>query len=118
MTKRNQDFTMVEGDHKTPRFAITDNAGSPNTITGATPISWVLAATPGGTALVTKTLALGQIAIVDKDGTDDAIEVTLLPVDTQGLGEGNYHHEAQVTDASGNVSTIARGTVTILRDTV
>jgi hypothetical protein len=61
---------------------------------------------------LTKALADG-VAITDAAGI---IEVTLAADDTAALSKGRYHHELEMTDANGAVSTLAMGTLTILED--
>lgn len=103
-----QHFSMVSGDDKTLSITVTDSAGDAVDLTGAS-ASWALG-------------KQGQAALVIKTGTISApatgvVTIALEPADTAALA-GNYYHEMQVTDASGNVSTVAAGAVYIRADMV
>lgn len=97
-TMENQDFEMYAGDTAILNFSVS-MAG---TLTGAT-IKWVM-------STITKTIGSGITVTGDRTFT-----VTLSPADTTSLA-GSYPHEAEITDSSGNVSTVARGTATIKED--
>lgn len=107
MTMKNQDFTMTAGDTKYLDFTVTMDSSS---IAGST-IKWVL--TKFGAAVLTKTTT-GDIAIT----AAKVFRVTINPSDTLTLVPGNYSHQAEVTDTSGNVSTVADGTATIEKSSV
>ncbi|MCU6709348.1 hypothetical protein M6D81_11580 [Paenibacillus sp. J5C_2022] len=99
-----QDFTLTAGD--TRNIEVTVDSVN---LSGAT-VKWA----------VKKTVYDAEYVLY-KD-TDAGITVTgaaageftipLKPEDTAGLS-GNYVHEAEITDASGNVSTILTGTMTV-----
>jgi hypothetical protein len=113
-----QDLTVVSGDDRTLRFAIVDPAGATLDLTGAQAVRWGCARLQANgnyvlPASVTKTLANG-VAITDAAG--GIIEVTLAGTDTAALSQGRYHHELELTDADGAVSTLAMGTMTLLED--
>jgi hypothetical protein len=100
---KNQNFTMYSGDTKILNFTVTMTG----VLTGST-IKWVLG--KGSTIYITKTTISGINISGDKTFT-----VTINPVDTASL-YGTYLHEAEITDADGNVSTVAIGKVVITKD--
>lgn len=108
VTAENQDFTMYIGDSKTLRFTVDMSEGA--TLAGAA-IKWVMAMSKN--ILVTKEVGVG----IEVDG-DNIFTVTLDPVDTIGLRSGFYTHEVQITDVAGNVTTAARGRVTLRNDLI
>lgn len=94
MTATNQNFYMYAGDTKNLNISVTNDDGSPLDLTGCT-ITWVLK--KNNSELV-------------KTTTNGVIE--LEPSDTSDL-YGIYPHECELTDQTGNVSTIFIGKVTI-----
>lgn len=106
MTIKNQGFEMWSGDTKVLTITVTDKDGVRVNLTGATIVYKIF---DGGTAVITKSTANG-ITITDASGGE--CQTTLSPSDTSDL-DGVYYHECQVTDSSGNVSTIFTGAVTI-----
>jgi hypothetical protein len=64
-------------------------------------------------AVIDKTLETG-VRIADAAG--GVIEVALESNDTAALTAGRYHHELQMTDAQGAVSTLACGVIKIIDD--
>ncbi|WEK53335.1 MAG: hypothetical protein P0Y55_12145 [Candidatus Cohnella colombiensis] len=105
-----QNFEMFAGDSIQIEVAVTDK-GEAVYLTGTT-IKWALKRSVLKTANVAlKTTASG---IELTDPTDGKFQVTLNAIDTVSLKPGYYYHEAEITDASGNVSTIMTGTVAIV----
>ena len=118
MTAFYQDLALCSGDHRTLRFAIADPSGVVVDLTGVQAVRWGCARLQanGGYVLpasIVKTLADG-IEIADAPG--GIIEVMIDGADTAGLSKGRYHHELEMTDAEGAVSTLAMGTLTIIED--
>ena len=109
MTKYNQDFTMHQGDTKQITIAVVDESDVAKNLTGSTQ-RWRAYDQDQTTAVITK--ADGDITLVNVDGTNDGLRFTIAAADTAGL-LGLYAFEAEVVDTSSNVSTVARGTVTI-----
>jgi hypothetical protein len=109
MTKYNQDFEMHQGDTKQITITIVDENGTPKNLTGSTK-KWEAYIKDQTTAVIAKTD--GDISLVTVNGTNDSLRFTIDPVDTAGL-LGLYAFEAEVVDASSNVSTVARGTMMI-----
>lgn len=114
-----QDFTMYRGDSRRIKITVTDAAGDPKSLTGAS-IIWAMARDKSAPALVQKTTASG-VAITNPAGGEFVVD--LLPGDTEELdlprsGTRSYYHEAQIVDSAGAVATVTTGTVTLLRDLI
>ena len=109
MTKYSQDFEMHQGDTKQITIAVVDESDVAKNLTGSTQRwqAWL-----GDATAVKITKADGDISLVNVAGTNDGIRFTIDAADTTGL-LGLYAFEAEVVDSSSNVSTVARGTVTI-----
>lgn len=117
MTSLNQDVFMRSGDTKKIDFTVDELDGAGDVtgqvnLTGAT-IKWKAFDT-SGVEKISKDTASG-ISLIDAVG--GKFEVLLDPGDTAAL-EGTFLHEAEMTDASGNVSTVSRGVLTIAKDFV
>lgn len=104
-----QDFTMKAGDTRKLDFTILDEeTGVPLDITTAT-LSWGFSKRVRQDPFVTKTLGSG-IQILN--GPQGQCRVTILPADTQGR-KGRHYHELEVTEVSGEVTTVASGEMEI-----
>ena len=64
-------------------------------------------------AVISKTL---QTGVSIADAAAGIIEVALESDDTAALAAGRYHHELQMTDAGGAISTLASGVIKIIDD--
>lgn len=104
MAARGQDFEMFSGEQKELAIAITDDAGAAVDLTGVT-VRWSLARTARSAPLIEKVTGDG---IVVTDAAGGACTVTLVPADTEAL-EGDYYHEAEVTDGAGRPTTVLHG---------
>ena len=102
-------FAMVAGDTKGLVISVTDAAGSPVNITGAT-IAWHAAKSFRKTAIITKAVGSG-VAITD--GPNGVFTVQLDAADTEDL-VGDFLHEAQII-VGGEISTVIQGTMKINR---
>jgi hypothetical protein len=105
---KNQNFSMSSGDDVD--IVVTVRAADRCTllnVAGVTPL-WVLAESPGCTPLVSKT---GSVT----DAAGGEITVSLEPGDTDRYC-GTYHHELQLTDAQGRISTVMTGKARITGD--
>lgn len=105
-----QDVEMIAGDTRNLNVTVfdEDNGGNKN-IANAT-IRWVLYNEETDTSALTKTLAGG---ITVTNGLLGQFTVALTPANTVSLTPGVYYHEVEVTDESGNVSTVLTGHITI-----
>ena len=103
--------SIVSGDTASLIVRIVDENRKPLDVSGAIAVTYELAESVGGTALITKTLLDGIVI------TGSTITVTFGTADTAGLS-GDYYHELQITDANNKVFTPIRGTVTIEADLI
>ena len=118
MAKEDQDIgsfeePFVRGDSKTIKVTVTQPDGSVKDITGAS-VEWAMSPKHSTTSTLSKSTSSGGISITDAGS--GKFEVSLDPSDTESLDGGQYEHEAEVTDSSGNVTTVLRGTVYLDED--
>ena len=113
MTNTDQLLRLTSGDTARLEVVVTDDLGSPKDISGAS-IRWALTDRRGTSTILEKTVGDG-ITITAPDAGE--FEVLVDPADTADLS-GRYRHEAEVTDAYGNVSTVLSGTATITADAI
>jgi hypothetical protein len=112
MTTENQDVSIVQGDSVTLTVTVTSGGVAKN-LTSAT-IKWSCARSADGSAALSKTTSSG-ITITNAAG--GIFQVALSKTDTAAL-LGYYYHEAEVTDAGGNVSTVMTGHLTVTQDLI
>lgn len=111
LTKKNQNLELYAGDSKYLDFIATDN-GAAVDLTGVT-IKWVMKRFVSSASNdVYKDTIGGGVSITD--AANGKFTVTIAPSDTKTLAVGTYYHEAEVTDALGNVSTVTVGKVTLI----
>jgi len=113
MTRTDQDLTMWQGEDLVMTVAITNSAGTAVSLTGATAVRWSMFAgkSPGsGTASLAKTLGSG-IALVDVDGTNDGVQITIDTDDTDDMTPGVYYHECRVVDSASDEQVVFIGNV-------
>ena len=113
MTKQNQDFLMWSGDNKTITVTVYDNDDVVVDITNVA-ITWELSQNVDSVALISKTAGSG---ITLSDPTNGIFTITLDPANTGSLS-GRYYHEAEITDLSGDISTVMVGHATIKTDAI
>ena len=105
MTANNQNFQMYAGDSKNIVVTCRQEDGKDLNLTGAT-IKWVLKKTVlAGTNDLSKATGSG---ITITDAVKGKFEIKLNATDTTSL-LNSYYHKAEVTDSSGNVSTVLVG---------
>jgi len=114
MAAQRTDFAMFEGDSKTITVTVRDEAAAVVDLSGFT-IRWGLSPLVEGGFNPAATLSkdsetTGGIEITSAVG--GVFVVTLDPDDTEALA-GKYYHEAEVTDAAGNIATVLTGRITI-----
>jgi archaellin len=112
MARAKTNISMYRGDSYPITFTLTDSAtGSPIDLTGATLIMSVdtMADPPDDTTL--------QFEI---DGVIDAApetgKVSFTPTSTDTATVGLFYYDVQLTDADGNIRTVAKNTFTITMD--
>lgn len=114
MTKENQNISFVRGDDHQAEFTITDAAGNPKSLTGATSVKWE--AFQRDTAVIQKTLASG-VALFNVDDTNDGVRVTFAAADTANLDIDVYQHELECV-LGGKRVTLAQGTFTLDKELI
>jgi hypothetical protein len=114
-----QSLEMFAGDTRALTFSVVDDSGNSVNLTGGV-VVWQLAASnwridPTVAPMLTKSSATaGQVTLANGSFT-----VNLASVDTQGLTEGNYYHEAQATLADGiTIGTPVSGKIKIKKNLI
>ena len=113
MAHQVQNFEIHAGDDLTLQVSVTDDAGQPVNLTGAQ-VAWQ--ASRGRADRFSSTAVLAKASgtgITVTDAAGGVFEVDLAAADTAGL-RGAFYHEAKVTDAAGDKSTVFTGTMTVL----
>jgi hypothetical protein len=111
------EMTMVRGDTRLIRATFVDEAGGVLSLVGCT-IRWWMAKTANGPSLLTKSIGSG-VTVVNAAG--GRFDVRIAPVDTANvvsIPPGDYYHECEVIDSSGDVATVFAGKLTITKDLV
>jgi hypothetical protein len=108
--KTGQDFTIYAGDDETLTFTVTDGT-NPINLSAMSEITWRMAREPKDAPIVSKTKTGGAITLPGT-GTDGKFRVAISAADTRSL-HGFYVHLATVTDAGGNLSTVATGRIEV-----
>lgn len=103
----NQDFITYQGDDVAPVFTVRDGSGAIVNISSVSNITWIARRNLQDAAVLTKTKAGGEITFVT-DGTDGQFQVEIDAADTTALS-GYYVHQASITDANGNITTVTVG---------
>ena len=92
-----------------PSILVVDDDEDPKNMSGATP-TWYAYYDPSddlGDAVLSKTG--GDIAIVNGNGTNDAIQFTVTDAESKLLSVGRYYHEAWADDGMGNEQPVCTG---------
>ena len=105
-------FEMYSGDTKQLDVAITDSAGTPVSLSGASVVYKVKKTIDGTPTFLTKSTAAGSITL-----SGSTVTIPFAPADT-ALLSGTYYHELEITDFLGNVSTAFQAQITILQDMI
>jgi hypothetical protein len=114
MTAVNQNFSMTAGDSKNVVITVSNDEGIALNLTGAS-VKWALKKRV--TSTENELYKTNTDGITITDAANGVITIKLVPVDTTTLN-GTYHHECEVTDANGNVSTVTVGSASISRSGV
>ena len=107
------DFSLYQGDTMRVHFALKRTDGTPLELVGAE-LRWQASRLKapgvfGSTAILSKT---EQNGIEIDDDLNGLVTVNLDPGDTLQL-KGDFYHELEAVDASGDVSTVYTGTFQI-----
>lgn len=104
----NQDFITTAGDDVYPIFTVRDGSGVAIDISTVSQITWSMQTTSADTApLLTLKKSTGGIVFTNT-GVDGKFTVNIGKALTTPL-DGWYQHYASITDAVGNVTTVAVG---------
>lgn len=109
-----QNYSLYSGDSKTLEITLYKDSTKNNVedLTGAI-IKYVIKKSKRDVSnLVYKDTTSGISVDIPTSGI---FKVALNPSDTTNLS-GKYYHEAEITDANGNVSTLLTGVVTVTED--
>jgi hypothetical protein len=103
------DFVLFQGDTQRVNFTLTKSDGNALDLTGAT-IRWEASRLKTGglfssTPVIVKT---DQDGIEVVDALNGFLTVTLSPEDTLPIS-GDFYHELETTDVSGDVATVFSG---------
>lgn len=105
-------FEMHQGDTKRLRISIKDPSGTAVSLIGAQSIKWWVA------KRVTSTTRFLEKTVGDGITVDDAagglLTISLDPEETEDVS-GDYYHELEVIDSAGDIGTVLRGTMTVVR---
>jgi hypothetical protein len=103
----------VEGDDAEIAFRVTDTDGDEVDLSNAQEITWLYAESEyGDSSLAEKTQSGGGISVDDAGGDlsqQSRVVVSVAGSDTDGNGGDTYYHELEITDASGDKETAAKG---------
>lgn len=99
------DFQMFQGNNRVVNLRIVDPTGEAVNLLDCA-IEWVLCKNRYSTPLVTKAATIS-------DAASGECVIDLVPADTENLS-GDFYHEAKLTDADGNVTTVVTGSVIII----
>jgi hypothetical protein len=110
MTAVGQDFTMRQGDSKLIHITVVDEYANLLDISGVD-VSWIMYKRNPDNPTLQKTTVSGITLTVPVSGI---LTIRLLPSDTASL-LGRFYHECEITDISGNISTVTEGCVTIFK---
>lgn len=119
MATTHQDVEMYSGDTRTLNFTVTEADGvTAIDLSGISAIKWQCSKklSSGFASVATLSKALGT-GVTVTDALAGKLQVALSPIDTYALS-GRFYHELELTDGGGNVSTVAVGTLTILKDLI
>lgn len=97
--------TIVQGDDVSFVINVKDKTKTAINLTGVTAITFIAQKTICGDEYISKTLGSG---VTVTDAAAGQITVTLTDTDTSddNLPAGDYYFELQITDSSGNISTV------------
>lgn len=95
---------IVQGDHADLVFSVYDKSKSAIDLSGATAITFKAKLTITGDAYISKTL--GDGITLSSPATELTVSLSSTDTSDDNLPAGKYLFELQVTDSSGNISTI------------
>jgi hypothetical protein len=109
------DFEMQAGDTKRLIVSVKDPAGAAIPLGGAISIQWWAAKkVTSAIHLVEKGLGTG---VTITDAPNGVLRVDIDPDDT-ALISGAYYHELEVIDSAGDIQTVLKGTMTVVKSLI
>ena len=114
MTIQSKHFTLYAGDSALLQVTTRNSDGSRVDLSGSD-LFWVLSKTVSEAPDVTKDSSGNGISVTDAEQGEFQIE--LVPSDTEALS-GNFYHEAELRDPTGNEITIFVGDLTIKKTAI
>lgn len=118
-----QDFEIVSGNDKELTVTVLDKDDNPEDITGAV-IVWAVAINQKSKSrIIEYTSPVNITIIVPQTGANKGkFRIDIQDTDTEPLSIGriktDYYHEARVTSAAGDKSTVMIGTMTVLGNVI
>lgn len=109
------DFEMQAGDTKRLIVSVKDPDGAAVPLGGALSIQWWAAKrVSSSTRLVEKGLGTG---VTVTDAPNGVLRVDIDPDDT-ALVSGAFYHELEVIDSGGDIQTVLKGTMTVIKSLI
>lgn len=106
------DFEMHQGDTKRIVVTVKTPAGVVISLIGAQSIKWWVAKkVTSTTRLLEKAVGTG---ITVTDALHGVLQITISPNDTKTVS-GPFYHELEVVDSTGDIGTVLRGTMTVVK---
>ena len=115
MALTTQNDSFYSGDHRTFTFTVKDGDAVVIDITGASFLWTCRRSALSAVAEISKVSGESPSEIDILVAANGTLVVSIYPSDTAGIS-GEFYHELQMTDAFGNVTTVAFGTLTIKED--
>lgn len=106
-------LTQKSGDTMRLQFPVVNEDGSAANITGATPRFEMFDRDTGEVVLTSEGVSPGAPAVIT-NAVGGIFEV-ISEAEITDLYEGAYYYEAEITDLSGNVSTVTEGSILFTR---
>ena len=100
-----QHIDVFAGENRTQTLYARDSSNLPVDLTAKT-ISWSCAAPPNNPANLQPVFTYVGTIVSAAAGS---FTIPIAPGDTSGLTPGDYYHQAQTTDGSGNVAIVTVG---------
>jgi hypothetical protein len=110
MPATGQNVAQWAGDTLSLRIPIANPDGSRPNLAGASGKWWL---TPKSSSAPAEALLKKEGIALQNAATTPTLVVSLSPADTRDIPPGVYYHEAEITDADGNISTVMTGRFTI-----
>jgi hypothetical protein len=111
------DFEMQSGDTKRLVVTVLDANDVPVSLELVQSIKWWVAKKVTSTVhLFTKSAEVGE-GITITDPPNGELRIDIEPADTEGKS-GVYYHELEVIDSAGDIQTVLKGTMTVVRSLI